>query len=226
VNDERPLEDELLELIGHRFRRNLIHIADLANLELASSPAERSDSTASMVRIKAEALQALSVIDAVLSLAQQDKTPVLCAPFDLAVLVRQLTPGLQQLAIDAGATLMVDAPVSPLEVLGSVKHLQNMLPLLLEFALWQSKPDCLHLQIVPNATVIRLSLKSDVPTVTPNTTSSEPMPLANLLSLWAYVRGLDSCGGASCYVPVVSNDTWLLVNFPCSNSPLQIHETM
>jgi len=200
VNDERPLEDELVELIGHRFRRSLINIIDLANLELTANSAEQSDLMESLTRIKAEALQALSVVEAVLSLAQWDKTPVPCEPFDLVALVRQLTPELQQQAADAGATLIVDEPVSPLEILGSVEHLQNMLPLLLEFALWQGKPDCLRLQIVPNATAIRLLLEFDVPTITPNTTSSEPMSLANLLSLWTHVQAMHACDGQLYYV--------------------------
>ena len=203
MSEERPLEDELLELIGHRFRRNLIHIADLANLELTSNPAERSDSTVSMARIKAEALQALSVVEAVLSLAQQDPTLVPCEPFDLAALVRQLTPELQRQAVDAGATLIIDAPVSSLRVLGSVEHLQKIIPLLLEFVLWQGKPDTLRLQIAPDATTISLSLQSDSPVATSNATSSESMPLANLLSLWAYTRTVSVCNVRLHYAPVV-----------------------
>ena len=149
MNDERPLEDELVELIGHRFRRSLINIIDLANLELTANSTEQSDLVASLTRINAEAMQTLSTVDTLLSLAQQDPTLVPCEPFDLAQLVRQLTPKLQRQATDAGATLTINVPVSPLEVMGGIEHLQKMLPLLLEFALWQGNPDSLWLQIVP-----------------------------------------------------------------------------
>ena len=205
MNDERPLEDELLELIRHRFRRSLINIIDLANLELTANSTEQSDLVASLTRINAEAMQTLNIADALLSLAQWDKTPVPCEPFDLAQLVRQLTPKLQRQAADAGATLTINVPVSPLEIMGSVEHLQKMLPLLLEFALWQGKPDSLHLQIVPDATTVSLSLQSDSSVAASNTTSSEPMPLTNLLSLWAYTRMLRACGGLAYYAPPASN---------------------
>lgn len=188
MNDERPLEDELLELIRHRFRRSLINIIDLANLELTANSTEQSDLVASLTRINAEAMQTLNIADALLSLAQWDKTPVPCEPFDLSELVRQLAPELQRQAADAGATLTTNVPVSPLEIMGNVEHWQKMLPLLLEFALWQGKPDSLWLKIVPYATNVQLSLEFDMSAATPNATSSDPIPMANLLSLWAYTR--------------------------------------
>jgi len=217
VNDERPLEDELLELIGHRLRRNLINIIDLANLELTANSTEQSDLMASLTRMKGEALQTLSTVDALLSLAQGDPTPVPCEPFDLAALVRQLAPELQRQVADAGTTLTIDVPVSSLKVMGSVEHLQKMLPLLLEFALWQGKPDSLHLKIAPDATTISLSLQSDSPIGTSNATSSESMPLANLLSLWAQVRGMNACGGALCYGRSAFNFWTLTTGLPFSN---------
>jgi len=149
VNDERPLEDELVELIGHRFRRSLINIIDLANLELTANSAEQSDLVASLTRINAEAMQTLSTVDTLLSLAQQDPTLVPCEPFDLAAFLRQLAPELQRQVADTSTALTINVPVSPLEVMGGIEHLQKMLPLLLEFALWQGNPDSLWLQIVP-----------------------------------------------------------------------------
>jgi len=200
VNDERPLEDELVELIGHRFRRSLINIIDLTNLELTANSAEQSDLVASLTRIKTEAMQTLGIADALLSLAQWDKTPVPCEPFDLVELIRQLTPELQRQAADAGATLTIDVPVSPLEVMGSVEHWQKMLPLLLEFALWQGQPDSLRLQIMPDPTAAWLSIQFDT---TPRAVMRESMPLTNLLSLWAYTRALSLCNVRLHYAPVV-----------------------
>ena len=194
MNDERPLEDELLELIRHRFRRSLINIIDLANLELTANSTEQSDLVASLTRINAEAMQTLNIADALLSLAQWDKTPVPCEPFDLAQLVRQLTSKLQRQAADAGATVTINVPVSLLEVMGSVEHWQKMLSLLLEFALWQGQPNILRLQIVLDSSAVQLSLQFDTIPNTLNAIMREPMPLTNLLSLWAHVRAIRACG--------------------------------
>ena len=209
MNDERPLEDELVELIGHRFRRSLINIVDLANLELTANSAEQSDLVASLTRIKTEAMQTLGIADALLSLAQRDKTPVPCEPFDLAELVRQLAPELQRQVADADATLTIDIPASALEVMGSVEHWQKMLPLLLEFALCQGKPDSLWLKIVSDATAVRLSLELDIPPATINATANKSMPLTNLLSLWAYTRTVSVCNVRLHYAPVVET-SWRL----------------
>ena len=189
MNDERPLEDELLELIGHRFRRSLINIVDLANLELTINSADKSDLVASLTRIKAESMQTLSIADALLSLAQRDKTPVPCEPFDLVALVQQLAPDLQRQAADTGMTLTIDAPKLPIEVVGSAETVRAMLPLLLEFALSQIKLDALQLQIIRDPTAAYLSLQTTGHTVS----QSYTLRLSTLLDLLVYIRLANSC---------------------------------
>lgn len=69
------LEDELLNLIGHRLRQNMINVAELSTLTLADGGSALTDTARSdIAQIKTEAEEALSIIDDILRVARNDYT--------------------------------------------------------------------------------------------------------------------------------------------------------
>ncbi len=112
------LENDILSVIGHKFRRNLVHMTDSMNLILAESgnaleEVHRSD----LQQMKNDAARLLYLVDDILELARLDVLPSEQGAFRMSALLDQALPQMAQTASDARRLLLIhtlpDDPVLP-----------------------------------------------------------------------------------------------------------------
>ncbi len=218
MSEERRLEDELLELIGHRFRRGLVNIADLAALDLTAPTIKMTEVLADMRRIKAEALQTLGITDALLSVASSNTVSTPCTPFDLATALRRITPELQWKAATGNFALVVDDLAVSVDIFSAATDVEKTLDLMLEIALRFGEPNTLRLQQKLDERMVIVLLGFTTPVPISRSSMVETLPLTNLLSLWACLRAAITCGGRLGYASVAPNDWELSIVLPRVNS--------
>ncbi len=122
------LEEEIVGLLGHAFRRNLINITDLANIVLAESGARLTQENQTEIqKMKSNAIQSLELIDSILALTQIGGIEGQSAPFNLSTLLERVLPIIRQRATSNSTTLIIDLKVQEAEFRGNTDLLAEAL---------------------------------------------------------------------------------------------------
>jgi light-regulated signal transduction histidine kinase (bacteriophytochrome) len=122
------MENDILSLIGHKFRHDLIHMTDTMNLILAEAGSvldevHRSD----LQQMKSDTARLLCLVDDILELARLEGLPSEYASFQHSTLLDQTLPSLARTANEAHCVLLVQTTPVQAVLFGNAELLQKAL---------------------------------------------------------------------------------------------------
>jgi len=195
------LENDVLGLLGHAFRRSLINTAELANTILAETGSNlKASHQDDLAQIKVESATMLDMVDELLALAWRAGIPIEQARIDLKAVLQRLHSVFQQQAAATGKSLTTHVEDTDGILIGDAVALEKSLRDAMQMVCESTHQNAIHFTLrsvggMASISILNRSGEQQWAETTIKTAFKESINVALLMEILTWNRAARAFGG-------------------------------